>query len=67
MDGVELPLNEQVHSLGVLLDPQLESLESQVSAVARTAFAQFFVIHQQQPFLRHLDLATVTHALVTTR
>uniref|UniRef100_A0A803TMK0 Reverse transcriptase domain-containing protein n=1 Tax=Anolis carolinensis TaxID=28377 RepID=A0A803TMK0_ANOCA len=38
LDGVALPLKTQVHNLGVLLDSLL-SLEPQVSAVARGAFA----------------------------
>ena len=36
LDGVALPLKEQVHSLGVLLKPSL-SLEAQVASVAWSA------------------------------
>lgn len=37
LDGLALPLNEQVHSLGVLLDPCL-LMDKQVAAVVRSAF-----------------------------
>ena len=66
LDGVALPLKEQVRSLGVLLDPQL-LLDSQVAAVARGAFAQLRLIRQLRPYLSCSDLTTVTHALVTSR
>ena len=62
LDGVTLPLKTQVHSSGVLLDSCL-SLDVQVSAVARSAFAQLKLVHL---FLEMSDLATVTHALVTS-
>ena len=39
LDGVALPLKEQVRSLGVLLEPSL-SLEPQVASVAQSAFYQ---------------------------
>uniref|UniRef100_A0A803TL80 Reverse transcriptase domain-containing protein n=1 Tax=Anolis carolinensis TaxID=28377 RepID=A0A803TL80_ANOCA len=66
LDGVALPLKTQVRSLGVLLDSSL-SLEPQVSAVARGAFAQLRLVRQLRPFLGRSDLATVVHALVTAR
>ncbi|XP_053106346.1 uncharacterized protein LOC128325025 [Hemicordylus capensis] len=66
LDGVALPLKEQVRSLGVLLDPAL-LLEAQVEAVARGAFAWLRLVRQLRPFLEKADLATVTHALVTSR
>ncbi|KAF7252847.1 Leucine-rich repeat-containing protein 72 [Varanus komodoensis] len=53
-------------SLGVLLDPEL-SLEAQVTAVARNAFLQLRLINQLRPYLEYDCLATVTHALVTSR
>ncbi|KAF7238096.1 hypothetical protein EYD10_15124 [Varanus komodoensis] len=53
-------------SLGVLLDPEL-SLEAQVTAVARSAFLQLRLINQLRPYLEYNCLATVTHALVTSR
>ena len=65
-DGVTLPLKTQVRSLGVLLDSAL-SLDAQVLAVARSAFAQLKVVCQLRPFLGMSDLAMVTHALVTSR
>ncbi|KAF7242518.1 LINE-1 retrotransposable element ORF2 protein [Varanus komodoensis] len=57
---------DKVRSLGVLLDPEL-SLEAQVTAVARSAFFQLRLIHQLHPYLENDCLATVTHALVTSR
>ncbi|KAF7236044.1 putative RNA-directed DNA polymerase from transposon BS [Varanus komodoensis] len=66
LNGVALPLRDKVHSLGVLLDPEL-SLEAQVTAVARSAFFQLQLIHQLRPYLEYDYLTTVTHALVTSR
>ncbi|KAF7249630.1 putative RNA-directed DNA polymerase from transposon BS [Varanus komodoensis] len=66
LNGVALPLRDRVRSLGVLLDPEL-SLEAQVTAVARNAFFQLRLIHQLRPYLEYDCLATVTHALVTSR
>ncbi|KAF7243163.1 Protein mono-ADP-ribosyltransferase TIPARP [Varanus komodoensis] len=66
LNGVALPLRDKVHSLGVLLDPEL-SLEAQVMVVARSAFLQLWLIHQLHPYLENDCLATVTHALVTSR
>ncbi|KAF7241018.1 RNA-directed DNA polymerase from mobile element jockey [Varanus komodoensis] len=66
LNGVALPLRDKVRSLGVLLDPEL-SLEAQVTAVARSAFLQLWLIHQLRPYLEYDCLATVTHALVTSR
>ena len=53
-------------SLGVLLDSSL-SLDAQVSVVSRSAFTQLKLVHQLHLFLEMLGLATVTHALVTSR
>ncbi|KAF7253695.1 hypothetical protein EYD10_00878 [Varanus komodoensis] len=66
LNGVALPLRDKVHSLGVLLDPEL-SLEAQVTAVARNTFLQLRLIHQLRPYLEYDCLATMTHALVTSR
>ncbi|KAF7249404.1 5-hydroxytryptamine receptor 4, partial [Varanus komodoensis] len=66
LNGVALLLRDRVRSLGVLLDPEL-SLEAQVTAVARSAFLQLQLIHQLCPFLENDCLATVIHALVTSR
>ncbi|KAF7247742.1 thiamine pyrophosphokinase 1 [Varanus komodoensis] len=66
LNGVALPLRDKVRSLGVLLDPEL-SLEAQVTAAARSAFLQLRLIHQLCPYLEYDCLATVTHALVTSR
>uniref|UniRef100_A0A803SXN9 Reverse transcriptase domain-containing protein n=1 Tax=Anolis carolinensis TaxID=28377 RepID=A0A803SXN9_ANOCA len=65
LDGVALPLKAQVRSLGVLLDSSL-SLEPQVSAVARGAFAQLKLVRQLRPYLGKPDMVTVVHALVTS-
>ncbi|KAF7250422.1 Dimethylglycine dehydrogenase, mitochondrial [Varanus komodoensis] len=59
-------LHSKVHSLGVLLDPEL-SLEAQVTAAARSAFLQLQLIHQLRPYLEYDCLGTVTHALVNSR
>ncbi|KAF7242082.1 LETM1 domain-containing protein LETM2, mitochondrial, partial [Varanus komodoensis] len=66
LDGVALPLKDRVRSLGVLLDPEL-SLEAQVTVVARSTFLQLQLIYQLRPYLKEDCLATVTHALVTSR
>ncbi|KAF7252094.1 RutC family protein in vnfA 5'region [Varanus komodoensis] len=66
LNGVALPLRDEVHSLGVLLDPEL-SLEAQMTAVARSAFFQLRLIHQLRPYLENDCLVTVTHTLVTSR
>ncbi|KAF7253353.1 Fibroblast growth factor receptor 2 [Varanus komodoensis] len=66
LNGVALPLRDKVRSLGVLLDPEL-SLEAQVTAVARSAFFQLWLVHQLRPYLEYDCLVTVSHALVTSR
>ncbi|KAF7250196.1 Cytoplasmic polyadenylation element-binding protein 1 [Varanus komodoensis] len=66
LKGVAFPPRGRVHSLGVPLDPEL-SLEAQVTVVARSAFLQLRLIHQLCPLLGNDCLATVTHALVTSR
>ena len=58
LDGVALPLKEQVRSLGVLLEPSL-SLEAQV---ARSAFYQLRLVAQLRPYLDGDSLASVVHA-----
>ncbi|KAF7239530.1 putative RNA-directed DNA polymerase from transposon BS [Varanus komodoensis] len=66
LNGVAFPLRDNFRSLGVLLDPEL-SLEAQLTAAARSAFLQLWLIHQLRPYLEYDCLATVTHALVTSR
>ncbi|KAF7250062.1 Receptor-type tyrosine-protein phosphatase gamma, partial [Varanus komodoensis] len=66
LNGVALSLRDKVRTLGVLLNPEL-SLEAQVTAVARSTFFQLRLIHQLHPYLENDYLATVTHALVTSR
>ena len=66
LDEVTLPLKTHVCSLCVLLDSSL-SLDAQVLAVARSAFAQLKLVSQLHLFLEMSDLATVAHALVTSR
>ncbi|KAF7234952.1 hypothetical protein EYD10_18178, partial [Varanus komodoensis] len=65
LNGVALPLRDKVCSLGVLLDSEI-SFETQVTAVARSAFLQFRLIHQLRPYLEYDCLVTVTHTLVTS-
>ena len=64
LDGVAIPLKEQVHSLVVLLEPSL-SLEAQVASVAWSAFYQLRLVAQLRPYLD--NLASVVYALVTSR
>lgn len=61
LDEVAFLLNDQVHNLGVHLDPVL-LLDKQVAAVA-TAQSTFY---QLWPFLEKKSLATDTHTLVTS-
>lgn len=44
LDGVAVPLMEQVHSLGMLLDPNIS--DKQVAVVARVAFHQAWLVSQ---------------------
>uniref|UniRef100_A0A8C7E7H9 Reverse transcriptase domain-containing protein n=1 Tax=Naja naja TaxID=35670 RepID=A0A8C7E7H9_NAJNA len=66
MGGEVLPPVDRVHNLGVLLDSQL-SLEEQVGAVTRGAFAEVCLVRQLCPYLNRDALRTVTHALVTSQ
>ena len=66
LDGVPLPLKEQVRNLGVLLEPSL-SLEAQMASVARSAFYQLQLVAQLHPYLDRDNLASVVHALVTSK
>ena len=65
LNGVALPLNGRVHSLGVLLDPSL-TLEAQVDSVAWGTFLQLQKLCQLWPYLDERSLMTVTRALVTS-
>ncbi|XP_061441792.1 uncharacterized protein LOC133364873 [Rhineura floridana] len=65
LDGVTLPLKDQVRSLGVFLDSSL-SLEAQVASVVRNAFYQLRLVAQLHPYLSKEDLTSVVHALVTS-
>ena len=51
--------------LGSVHDSSL-NLDAQISAVARSALAQLKLVCQLTLFLQRLDLARVTHALVTS-
>lgn len=53
-----IPLQEWVQNLQV---------ESQVADVASDAFAQLWLVHQLQPYLSWLNLATVVRASMTSR
>ena len=59
-------MKEQVHSLGVLLEPSL-SFEAQVASVARSAFYQLRLVAQLCPCLDRDNLASVVYALVTSK
>ncbi|XP_061471923.1 uncharacterized protein LOC133379865 [Rhineura floridana] len=61
--GVTLPLKEKVRSLGVLLEPSL-SLQAQVASVA---FYQLRLVAQLCTYLDKDKLASVVHALVTSK
>ena len=52
--------------MGVLLEPSL-SLEAQVASVARSAFYQLRSVAQLRPYLDRDSLASVVHALVTSK
>ena len=66
IDGVTLPLKEQLCSLAVLLDPSL-SLEAQVDSMAWSTWGQLWLICQLRPVLDRDNLTIVVHALVTYR
>uniref|UniRef100_A0A8C6Y7A4 Reverse transcriptase domain-containing protein n=1 Tax=Naja naja TaxID=35670 RepID=A0A8C6Y7A4_NAJNA len=66
MGGEVLPAMDRVRNLGVPLDTQL-SLEEQVGAVTRGAFAQVRQLCQLCPYLDRDALRMVTHVLVTSR
>ena len=66
LDGVAVPLKEQVCSLGLLLEPSL-SLEAQVALVTRSAFYQLRLVAQLRPYLDKDNLASVVNALVTSK
>ena len=66
LDGTKLTPVPSVKSLGVILDSCL-SMEVQVANVTQVAF---FHLHQARllaPYLSKSDLATVIHAMVTSR
>uniref|UniRef100_A0A8C6X1D0 Reverse transcriptase domain-containing protein n=1 Tax=Naja naja TaxID=35670 RepID=A0A8C6X1D0_NAJNA len=65
LGGEVLPPVDRARNLGVLLDVRL-SLEEQVGAVARGAFAQVCLVRQLRPYLDRDALRTVTHAFVTS-
>lgn len=66
LDRAKLPPKEQVHSLGMLLDPGL-LLDKWVAAVAIGAYYQLWLVSQLQLFLDRKDLATVVHILVVSK
>lgn len=63
LDGIALPLKEQVCRLGIHLDSKLH-LDSQG---ARKAFDLFQLVCQLQSYLDCVDLAMVIHATVISR
>ena len=66
LDGATLTTSTTVKSLGVTLDASL-SMEAQVAKVAHQAFYHLRQVKQLAPHLSQDDLATVTHATVTSR
>uniref|UniRef100_A0A670ISF5 Reverse transcriptase domain-containing protein n=1 Tax=Podarcis muralis TaxID=64176 RepID=A0A670ISF5_PODMU len=66
LNGVTVPLKDQVHSLGVILDSQL-SMEAQVNSVSRVAVYQLHLVRRLRPYLPADCLARVVHALVISR
>lgn len=66
LDGVALPLKDQVRGLAVLLDPVL-LLNKQVAGGARSTYYQLWLwlACLLWPYLERRDLASVTHALLT--
>lgn len=55
-----------ISSLGVILDAFL-SMEVQVINVARTVFYHLWLVSQLVPYLISHNLATESHAMVTSR
>uniref|UniRef100_A0A670II88 Reverse transcriptase domain-containing protein n=1 Tax=Podarcis muralis TaxID=64176 RepID=A0A670II88_PODMU len=66
LNGVTVPLKDQVRSLGVILDSQL-SMEAQVNSVSRAAVYQLHLVRRLRPYLPANCLARVVHALVISR
>uniref|UniRef100_A0A670IW23 Reverse transcriptase domain-containing protein n=1 Tax=Podarcis muralis TaxID=64176 RepID=A0A670IW23_PODMU len=66
LNGVTVPLKDQVRSLGVILDSQL-SMEAQVNSVSRAAVYQLHLVCRLRPYLPADCLARVVHALVISR
>uniref|UniRef100_A0A670I451 Reverse transcriptase domain-containing protein n=1 Tax=Podarcis muralis TaxID=64176 RepID=A0A670I451_PODMU len=66
LNGVTVPLKDQVRSLGVILDSQL-SMEAQVKSVSRAAVYQLHLVRRLRPYLPADCLARVVHALVISR
>uniref|UniRef100_A0A670J261 Reverse transcriptase domain-containing protein n=1 Tax=Podarcis muralis TaxID=64176 RepID=A0A670J261_PODMU len=66
LNGVTVPLKDQVRSLGVILDSQL-SMKAQVNSVSRAAAYQLYLVCRLRPYLPADCLARVVHALVISR
>ncbi|XP_060124758.1 uncharacterized protein LOC132591228 [Zootoca vivipara] len=66
LNGVTVPLKDQVRSLGVILDSQL-SMEAQVNSVSRAAVYQLHLVRRLSPYLPTDCLSRVVHALVISR
>uniref|UniRef100_A0A670II27 Reverse transcriptase domain-containing protein n=1 Tax=Podarcis muralis TaxID=64176 RepID=A0A670II27_PODMU len=66
LNGVTVPLKDQVCSLGVILDSQL-SMEAQVNFVSRAAVYQLHLVRRLRPYLPADCLVRVVHALVISR
>uniref|UniRef100_A0A670HRU4 Reverse transcriptase domain-containing protein n=1 Tax=Podarcis muralis TaxID=64176 RepID=A0A670HRU4_PODMU len=66
LNGVTVPLKDQVCSLGVILDSQL-SMEAQVKSVSRAAVYQLHLVRRLRPYLPADCLTRMVHALVISR
>lgn len=66
LEQVQPPLDTQVCSLGMFLDPLLH-LDLQVVLIVRSAFHQHHLLRRLQPFLSDSDLATIIHSFITLR
>ena len=66
LDGVDVPLRDQVWNLGVLLDLAL-SWDSQMAAMSRSGFNQLKIIAQLHPYLDEGAACKLVHALMNSR
>ena len=63
LNGITVPLKDQLCSLGVILDSQM-SMEAQVNSVSMAALYQLHLVHRLRPYLPADCLARGVHARV---